>query len=219
MDSMKTQNFFIPSNFMREKEGSPLILITDPDRNPSQIGLKGRTERSREDDSEIEPLPSYRSADPGIFQKRSNPALLLKGDDFIHEGRGLPKINQMIWNKYSQTRVRKQFFHPLNRWIGENRIPYPVYSPHQNTIHLAEIRFQHTSFPCSKGDRPEICPLLIFYLKIFYLFLKVNPSTPDYKYWDSFRVDPERCFCILFSNVRLGAVKRANNKIFSSSDR
>jgi hypothetical protein len=90
MDTMEMKNFSLPSNFMGEKEGSPFIPITNPDRNPGQIDLKCGAERSGKNKGEIElPLP-HGAADLHIFPDGPNPTPLLKRNNFIHTGKCLP---------------------------------------------------------------------------------------------------------------------------------
>src|SRR4030042_2321172 len=90
MDTMETKDFFLPSNFMGEKEGSPFIPITNPDRNPGQIDLKCGAERSWKDQGQIEPLLPQRVAELHILPDRSNPTPFVKRNNFIHTEDCLP---------------------------------------------------------------------------------------------------------------------------------
>ncbi len=54
----------------------------------------------------------------------------------------------MARNQDGQVRMGKERFQFLNRWVGQDGIPHPIYSPHQNAVHTsksrANIRFQGT---------------------------------------------------------------------------
>jgi hypothetical protein len=53
---MDTKDLFAPMDPMRQEDGTSFVSITNPDGDPSQVKMKSRTERPREDDSKIKIL-------------------------------------------------------------------------------------------------------------------------------------------------------------------
>jgi hypothetical protein len=48
----------------------------------------------------------------------------------------------MARDQNGQMRMGKERFQFLNRWIGQDGITYPIYSPHQNAVHMIKFGFQ-----------------------------------------------------------------------------
>jgi hypothetical protein len=107
---------------MGEENGTPLFLITNPHRNPGKVNLEGGMERSRKGDGKIE-FPSPQ----GKAESRILPEGAMKRDDLINKRKCFPEINQALSNKDSDMGLREKGFQPLNRGIGKESVPHPVY--------------------------------------------------------------------------------------------
>jgi hypothetical protein len=53
---MDPKDFSAPMDPVRQKDGTPFISITNPDRDSGQVNMKSGTERPRKDDSQIKIL-------------------------------------------------------------------------------------------------------------------------------------------------------------------
>ena len=73
---MDLKDLFGPGNTVGEEERTSFILITNSNWNTSQVDMKSGTERTWEDDSQIEMPLLERLAEVQIFPDRCNPPFL-----------------------------------------------------------------------------------------------------------------------------------------------
>jgi hypothetical protein len=63
--------------------------------------MESGSERPWENDRQVKIPLVQRLAEVQIFPDRSDPSLLLKGDDLIHVGKRFPQIDEIAWDQDS----------------------------------------------------------------------------------------------------------------------